>query len=33
MKVRELTTALVNRLVLVDRLYVENSEKISDVTV
>jgi hypothetical protein len=32
MKVRELTTGLVDRLVLVDRLYVENSGKLSDVT-
>ena len=32
MKVRELTTGLVDRLVLVDRLYVENSGKISDIT-
>lgn len=32
MKVRELTTGSVDRLVLVDRLYVENSGKISDVT-
>ena len=32
MKVRELTTGSVYRLVLVDRLYVENSGKISNVT-
>ena len=32
MKVRELTNGLVDRLVLVDRLYVENSGKISDIT-
>src|ERR1700761_218298 len=32
MKVRELTTGSVDRLVLVDRLYVENSGKISNVT-
>ena len=32
MKVRELTTGLVDRLVLVDRLYVENSGKLSDIT-
>ena len=32
MKVRELTTGSVDRLVLVDRLYVENSGKIGDVT-
>ena len=32
MKVRELTTGLVDRLELVDRLYVENSGKISDIT-
>ena len=31
MKVRELTTGSVDRLVLVDRLYVENSGKISNV--
>ena len=31
MNVRELTTGLVDRIVLVDRLYVENSGKISDV--
>ena len=31
-KVRELTTGSVDRLVLVDRLYVENSSKIKDVT-
>ena len=30
-KVREFTTGSVDRLVLVDRLYVENSGKISDV--
>ena len=32
MKVRELTTGSVDRLILVDRLYVENSGKINDVT-
>ena len=32
MKVRELTTGSVDRLVLVDRLYVENSGKINEVT-
>ena len=32
MKVRELTMGLVDRLVLVDRLFIENSGKISDVT-
>jgi len=32
MKVRELTTGLVDRLVLVDTLYVENSGKLSDIT-
>ena len=32
MKVRELTRGPVDRLVLVDRLYVENSGKINDVT-
>ena len=32
MKVREVTTGLVDRLLLVDRLYVENSGKISYVT-
>ena len=32
MKVRELTTGSVDRLVLVDRLYVQNSGKISNVT-
>ena len=32
MKVLELPTGLVDRLVLVDRLYVENSGKLSDVT-
>ena len=32
MKVRELTTGFVDRLVLVDRLFVENWGKISDVT-
>ena len=32
MKVRELTTGLVDGLVLVDQLYFENSGKISDVT-
>ena len=32
MKVWELTTGLVDRLIISDRLYVENSGKISDVT-
>ena len=32
MKVRELTMGSVDRLVLVDKLYVENSGKINDVT-
>jgi len=32
MKVRELTTGLVDRLVLVDRLCVENSGRLSDIT-
>ena len=32
MKVRELTTGSVDRLILVDRFYVENSGKINDVT-
>jgi hypothetical protein len=32
MKVRDLRTGLVDRLVLVDRLYVENSGKLSDIT-
>ena len=31
MKVRELTLGLVDRLILVDRLYIENSGKISDI--
>jgi len=32
MKVRELTTCLLDKLLLVDRLYVENSGKRSDIT-
>jgi len=32
MKVQELTNGSVNSLVLVDRLYVENSGKLSDIT-
>jgi len=32
MKVRELTTCLQDKLLLVDRLYVENSGKLSDIT-
>ena len=33
MKVHKLTTSLVDRLVLVDRLYIENLGKLSDITV
>jgi len=32
MKVQDIKTGLVNRLVLLDRLYVENSEKLKNIT-
>jgi len=32
MKVRDIKTGLVDRLVLLDRLYVENSGKLNDIT-
>jgi len=32
MKVRDIKTGLVNRLLLLDRLYVENSGKLNDIT-